>query len=91
MSNDDIHFKIEDIMSNYWYSRGLMVAGMLLAMHCPFPMILLPVALVVDLFYQNPIIPMNVGRPQEAIAKLVMWLTIQYRQIFSKDIQKKTE
>jgi len=99
MSEDNTDFGLQDIMSNYWHSRGLMVAGMLLALYCPFPMILLPISLLVDLFYHNPVLPMNIGiKPQELMVTLVPWIRQQYvrfielyKEFSPKDKQKKLE
>jgi len=101
MSESDTVFSSENIMSDYWYSRGLLVAGMLIAIHCPFQMLLLPIALLIDLFYHNPVLPMNIGlRPQELAVRLVLWLreryaelVLLYHQFFlkDKDKQKKRE
>lgn len=82
MSCDNSEFGLENIMSNYWHSRGLIVTGMLLAYYCPFPALVLPFVLLVDLLYQNPTLPMNIGvGPQELMSRIKSRIQEQYARL----------
>ena len=82
MSTEDNKINFGDIMADYWNSRGLVVVGIVLATWCPFPMLLLPIIMVVDFFTQNPVLPINGGMtPQESLTHLSMWLQLKYKWV----------
>jgi len=79
MSTDINKITVKDLLENYWYSRGLVLIGILLAFVCPFANLLLPIIMLMDLLVQNPVLPFGDDlRPQETFFEYVFWLQSKY-------------